>query len=275
MFRRVAAAITIVRFPKPTFSAFAMGRNHAKYCPLGNNFVDWKVATARQWSRISLHHEDDVCARCLNSVLALPLRTQRKISTSFLPQGCLSTFHVQVMQQHPVAIVHERVDSLVRSSSSDTTRLTDNEARPYQAQTPNFTKPKQSAPITRDHQPSYIDADEPLLISGWGSAKSTTSQTADLSLKDRRALDLTYKARKALRNRVGQREDYCQRTRTRNPQVCDPHERVEERRGVWMEVTPDDIRAPFGERKVYDKVYRGRGCFEDSGVGRWRRRSEE
>jgi hypothetical protein len=54
-----------------------------------------------------------------------------------------------------------------------------------------------------------------------------------------------------------------------------PFARVERRRGVWMVVTPDDVRALFGEKRVYDKVYRGRRCFKDSAIGRWRIRSAE
>lgn len=40
------------------------------------------------------------------------------------------------------------------------------------------------------------------------------------------------------------------------------------RRGVWMTITPDKVRAPFGGKEIYDKVCRGCGCFEDSRISR-------
>lgn len=118
----------------------------------------------------------------------------------------------------------------------------------------------------RDYWPGYVNAGEPLLISGWGAANSTSSPTTGSSHEERRALDLTLKARKTIRNQFRQREQWWQRTRTQNLDVCDAEEKVGDRCGVWMVIMPEDVRAPFGDKEVYDQVNRGRGCFKGSGI---------
>jgi len=267
IFGSVTAAMTVIRSPQAYSLRNCDGSRPYKALFAGNDFVDWKVAAARQCLAAQTIMKTMFTHDVWNSVLAPSACECRKnTSTSLLLRGYLSTFYVRMMQQALVTDVHERADSLVRSGSSDTTQLSDSEPRPEQTRTSNLTEPREPATILRDYWSSYINTDESLLISGRGRAMSTISQTADLSLGDRGALDLTHKARKALRDRIKQREDWWQRTRTPNPDVCDAQETIEKRHGVWMVVTPDDVRAPFGEKEVYDKVYRGCGCFDGSGI---------
>jgi hypothetical protein len=81
-----------------------------------------------------LYHEDIVCAQFLESVLALTrCDCSRKTWLSLLLSERLSTFHIRMMQRYSVTNVHERAGSPVRSFSSDTTRLSDDEAQPDQA----------------------------------------------------------------------------------------------------------------------------------------------
>lgn len=87
-------------------------------------------------------------------------------------------------------------------------------------------------------------------MSRYGRGTTTTSPTAHLSLAELAELSIS----PSMQGK--------------------PLTRVEQRPGVWTVVTPDD-RAPFGEKRVYDKVYRGRRCFKDSAIGRWRIRSAE
>ena len=169
------------------------------------------------------------------------------------------------MQQSPGINAHKRADSVISSDSSDTTQLSDDEDQQDQAQTPNYAEPEQSAASPRDYWPSYDNVGEPLLISGRGRANPTSSPTTGSFHEERRALDLTLKARKVIRDQVRQREQWWQRTRTQNLDLCDAEEKIEERRGVWMVVTPDDVRAPFGDKEVYDTEY-GTGVTNERGL---------
>lgn len=148
------------------------------------------------------------------------------------------------MQQHPTTNVHERADSPVTSGSSDMTRLPDNGGQSDHAQLLDVTKPKQVASISRDRWPSYTSADDPVLLAGYGTANPAASHTIGVSLEARRAFDLTLKAKRALRDRIREREAWWQRSRTRSPEMCDAQERVGQRSRVWMVVTPEDVRAP-------------------------------